>query len=150
MRHAVETVAEAWAEIVPLARAHHAEHGIRWPFDPQRKFYDALEQVQSLALYTMRDEAGSLWGYATFVVSRHPHFDCLMAAQDTVYVAPEKRGLLGGKFLVWTDRQLQARGVQQVLRLRAAGWPDGGLKRLGYVPGDGLMVKQFGGGHGTR
>ncbi len=136
-----ELVSESWDEAVGLARRHHEEMNIRWPFRPKRQIYEALEAAGILWLFTMRDAVGALAGYAAFNLTQHPHFECLMAYQDTIYVSHEYRGFSAGKFLAWTDKQMWAAGAQKIVRIvpRGHDW-SGQLLGAGYEPGDRIFT----------
>lgn len=143
MRYAVESVAECWDEIVPLAGRHHASARFPWPFRPNREFYDGLERAKVLSVFTMRDGRQFLQGYATFVILDHPHMECRVASQDTIYVLPEARGYGSGKFLLWCDERLKALGAQLIVRgvTRDADFSPA-LVRIGYTLGDMLLSRR--------
>src|ERR1035437_7160828 len=101
-----ESVSEVWDELLPLAGQHHAENQIHWPFKADRGPYDAMEKAGLLAVYTMRDNAGFLKGYQVFTVMQHPHYECRIGYQDTIYVEPKSRGFWSGRFLIWVDYEL--------------------------------------------
>ena len=143
MRFTSERVSTAWDELVVLAWAHHTEYGAPWRFDPRREVYDAQEAAGMLRLFTARDGGGKLNGYAAFTVVRHPHLDCLMAVQDTIYVIPAYRGFTAAKFMLWTDAELEKEwGIQQVIRFVPRG-TDPGLARMGYTPGDHVFTRKL-------
>ena len=116
MRLQRETLSQVWDELVELARRHHEEQAVRWPFKPKRQVYEALEHAGALWLFTMRAEDRML-GYQAFLMMEHPHLDLRMAYQDTIYVLPVARGFSAGKFLIWVDSQLWAAGAQKIVRL---------------------------------
>jgi GNAT superfamily N-acetyltransferase len=137
-----ESVSEAWDELVPLALEHHNEQRVPWPFKPKRNVYENCERAGILRLFTMRDEDGLLIGYQAFNILEHPHFDCRIAYQDTIYVLPEHRGFSAGKFLLWVDRQLAESGAQKIIRMvpQVNDW-SGQLQRQGYADGDRILTK---------
>jgi hypothetical protein len=143
MRFRLESVAEIWDELVPLARLHHEQHAIPWAFHVERAAYEAQERAGILAVFSMRDENGSLHGYQVFMVMLHPHFRCMYACQDTIYILPKDRGFWSGKFLLWVERELEKLGAQQIIRYVAqAADCSEAMKRLGYEPGDKILTRR--------
>ena len=143
MKFQRENVAYAWDALVALARAHHTEHKVPWPFDPQRAVYESWERAGLLWLFTMRDESGGLQGYSAFTLIRHPHFNCMMASQDTLYVAPAARGYHAGRFFHYVDLEMVEAGAQQICRVvpLVQDW-SGQLTRMGYTESAKLMIKR--------
>jgi len=113
-----EPVARVWGELLPLLEAHYHEvaHYQDIPLCPDRERYEAVEANGMLRLYTARDDAGALVGYAVFFVQTNAHYaTSLQAVQDVLFVHPDYRGHRDGARLVaWCDEQLRSEGVQVV------------------------------------
>ena len=143
MAFRVETVAQFWDELVTLARLHHEQYGIPWAFHVERSYYENLEKAGVLVVFTARSEAGELQGYQAFTVLRHPHYDCLMACQDTIYLKREARGFWSGKFLIWVERQLEHMDVQEIVRfVSMENDHSGSLERIGYRQRDKVLFRR--------
>src|SRR5699024_275904 len=90
-----EPVARVWGELLPLLEAHYHEvaHYQDIPLCPDRERYEAVEANGMLRLYTARDDAGALVGYAVFFVQTNAHYaTSLQAVQDVLFVHPDYRG----------------------------------------------------------
>src|SRR5262249_36507397 len=104
-------------ELKPLLEVHWKEiaHYPDIPLNPRWDIYRTLGEIGALRGYTFRD-AGTLVGYAVFIVTRNIHYgDSLQAVQDVIWLTPALRHqLLGARFIQWCDEQLAAEGVQVV------------------------------------
>jgi GNAT superfamily N-acetyltransferase len=139
-----------WDDSIPLARQHHLEQKYKEVFNPKRGLYETLEAVQVLRLYSYRDDSfdGTWWlrGYHAFTVIEHPHMDCKIAYQDTVYVRPQERGFASGKFLLWVDAELAKESVNKIVRFVPVEHDWGNqLERIGYKHVDKVMVLDLSG-----
>ena len=63
--------------------------------------------------YTMRDDDGTLVGYAGVILNKHLHYkDDVFAMVDVLYIEPEYRnGLSAVKFMKWVEANIKEIGV---------------------------------------
>jgi hypothetical protein len=104
-----------------------------------------MEAKGALTIFLAYTSEGAPAGYQIFLVSQHPHYAGVKTAlADAVYVKPEFRGLLGGKFLLWADAELKHMGVDAVLRSAPKIMGHGGmLERAGYKEQETHYVKEL-------
>lgn len=103
-------------EVTPLSEKHYKEiaHYQDIELAPDLEAYMRCEQAGGLRVYTAREDDGKLIGYEIFFVRHNLHYkNSLQAAQDVLFIDPEKRGF-GMDFIDWCDQQLKAEGVQVV------------------------------------
>jgi len=123
---------------MPLLAEHWLEvaHYLDIPLDVDQEAYEQIEDAGALRVFTARDAAGVMFGYAVYFVRSNLHYRrSKQAVQDVLYVDPEHRGGLGIRMLKWNHEQLRAEGVQVVYQhvKRKPGLNFGPLlKRLGY------------------
>ena len=101
-----------------MFNAHYEE--IAWnkdkiPLRPDLKKYAAMEATGMMKCYTAR-EYGKIIGYAVWFILHHMHYqDTLMAMNDIIYIAKEKRGSMTGiKLLEYSEKELKQFGVQTI------------------------------------
>lgn len=111
-------ISDLWDEAQELIRANHDETGAlpaRY-FAPEKAAYEDIERRGVAIAFAMRFH-GRLAGYAVFFVLAHLHYPkIVMAYQDVLYVRPEDRGPQVLDFIGYQDRELEALGVQAILR----------------------------------
>ena len=131
---ATEPAALVADDVLGLAIEHNAEAGFLSGahLDINVDFYIEAERVGVVEIFTARDPAGALVGYAVFAHSKHLHYGIRIASQDVLYMArPWRRHSL--EFMRWTDEQLFARGVERIFRASTSRAPYGiVLERMGY------------------
>lgn len=132
-------------EILPLFKKHHEEISKfkDVPLDPDFAIYDACEAAGVLRLYTARKQ-GKLVGYAVFIMRKHPHYQSIVQANQTLlFIDPDHRGF-GMKFIAWCDEQLKADGVGMIQH-GVTERCDFSLilKRLGYELTERLYVRRI-------
>jgi hypothetical protein len=155
MRFAREPVWDLWNEVLPLLTAHWKEIA-RYQdivLNVDMKLYEMVEDSGGLRVFTARDHAYQLIGYACYFVRHNGHYkDSLQAVQDVLYIAPEKRrGWMPVKFIKWCDQQLTADGVQVVhhhVKLAHNFGPV--LEHLGYEPVETIYSRRLDGSHSTN
>lgn len=101
-------------ELLPLLVIHYktVAHFKDIELAPCRETYLKLQEAGLLRVFTAREGAGGLIGYAVFFVKPNIHYRySLQAQQDVLFIHPERRGF-GSKFVAWCDEQLAAEGVQ--------------------------------------
>jgi len=133
---------DLFLEALPLLQSHSDEV---MP-DPAREVlvdlerYLRMEWSGMIRCYTIRLDK-ELIGYASFIISRHPHYSYTKQALcDVLYVKPEHRGSLGGRFLGWCDEQLSAEDLDEVHHTVQVRHDHGPLlERLGY----GMVARTF-------
>jgi hypothetical protein len=153
MKIAVETFTlELAAEITPLGQecwdecskikqetcAFHGQRGLQ--IDPNNDVYLMMQQNGSLIALTLRDDEGSLRGYALILTYYSMHLRKELCGNvDTFYVQPDYRSSML-RMISAVRESCEAYGVSVV------GWPVsmGGLlyeilKKLGYIADDVIM-----------
>lgn len=122
---------EAW----PLLMAHWKEiaHFQDIPLEPDVELYIKMNESGGLHIFTARDEAGLLVGYAAYFIRSNPHYkSSIQAVQDVIYIDRSRRGF-GAKFIIWCDNQLREMGAQAVYQhVKEAHNFGPMLERLGY------------------
>ncbi len=90
-----ESLRILWNELAPLAAAHWTEiHGDAGAFRPDRARYAAVESAGFLRVFTARDWAWGLLGYAAYIVAPDLHDATrLTATADGLFVLPTHRPL---------------------------------------------------------
>ncbi len=119
----------------PLLEKHYKEiaHYSDIELDPDYDAYVKMESMGAVRVFTARDDAGILVGYAIFFVRYNIHYKkSLQAHQDILFVDPARRGI-GAKLIQWSDEQLRAEGVQAVYHHVKSAHNFGPLlERIGY------------------
>lgn len=122
-------------EIFPLLELHYSEisANLDIPLEPDFEMYLKLDQMNMIRVFTSRDDANALIGYAVFFVRHNSHYkSSLQAVQDVLFIHPNRRGN-GGRFIKWCDDQLRSEGVQVSYHHIKADHNFGPLlERLGY------------------
>lgn len=116
MIFAQESIRKVWPEATPLIVAHNDELSVFGKRDFSPDLYYQAEDAGTMALFTAREEGGSLCGYALFYVGTHPHYQQKTAAQDSFYMKPSGRGPAAVRFLAQSDRMLKDMGVELIIR----------------------------------
>lgn len=115
---AVESAAQCWDEIYPLAQAHWVgtkTYRRHEPFNPDKARYIAYNEMGFLHLITARDE-GKLVGYFGVYITESMHSQIKMATEDTFYIHPDYRyGRLALRFLKYIESYLTQIGVKDIL-----------------------------------
>jgi GNAT superfamily N-acetyltransferase len=138
MKFQRETLTEAILdEAMPLLEMHYKEiaHYLDIPLVPDRAQYLKMEELGSLRLFTIRDDAGTFHGYAVYFVRHNIHYSTSkQAVQDILFLNPEHRkGRVGYRFIAWCDEQLKLEGVQVVYHhVKTAHNFGPMLERMGY------------------
>ena len=145
MRFARERFGAVWNEVSPMLEAHLKETGLRETISPKLGVFEMLEASGVLRVFVARGDDGAVHGYSVFVVSEHLLFGCRIAVEQAIYMKPEWRGALSGKFLKWIDGQLEADNVDQIQRTVSRGNPRfyGALSKLGYEPGEIILIRRL-------
>lgn len=143
-----EPLADAWAEVQPLAEEHFHEvgHFPDIPLDLHEAKYRACEDAGIFRLFTARTDSGMLVGYSSYWVDTQPHHrHSLQAFHDALFLIPEVRKLNhGSRFVAWCDDWLRREGVQVVHFASHARNPIGPmLERNGYEVEDVVYVKRL-------
>lgn len=126
---------ELQAEIQPLSENHWDEVNIYKdiPLNMDWDTYTAAENMDRLALFTVRDD-GRLIGYAAYYLSPQGHDrENLYALQDALYVVPEFRGKASIQLIRESTARLKELGVVVVLQNVKVTHDFGPmLERMGY------------------
>jgi GNAT superfamily N-acetyltransferase len=143
---ATENFAGVRDEIEPLMRQHYEEIALykdRIPLAPDWGRYRHMEETQSLAVYTARED-GALIGYSVFLLSYHLHYvHTLVAANDVLFLDRDHRkGSTGIKLIKHSEQELKKLGVERIMwhvkfdhDFRAI------LHRLGYADEEAIVGK---------
>jgi len=148
MIFALERAKDIFEEIKPLLEKHWAEVSFYKdiPLAPDWDAYLQMDEMGVLRAYTARDDENKLVGYAVFFVRKNPHYVSSppQAVQDIIFIDPEKRGF-GVKFILWTEKQLAAEGVQVVFHHIKTNTPHtiDLFRRLGYSNIDLILGKRL-------
>lgn len=138
---------ELIAEMMPLWIMHAEETKDENPMtlDPNFALYKLMEDAGSMRVYTMR-QAGKLVGYQVVFIATHPHSQKVLTAQmDILFLHPEHRkGFAACNFIAWCDGELQAEGVNIVMKTIKKRLDFGQiLKRMGYKIEDVTYSRQL-------
>lgn len=130
------TVAEEIKALTPLHWEELARNKDDVPLDVDWTFYETLDRVGALAVYTVRDE-GYLVGYAGYIVRKHPRYRTTMwAVSDVFWVHPDQRdGKVGNALFAFIEESLRAKGVAVMHTTHKIDHPAPGLllRRRGHV-----------------
>jgi len=132
---------QSWDECSEIKQdtcAYHGQRGLQ--IDPDIDQYLYLQEHNSLAAMTLRDDADVLRGYALLILYRSLHLKTELCGNvDTFFVQPEYRKSMP-RFMSAIEETLRERGVSII------GWPvtmTGKLfeilKRRGYIADDVVM-----------
>jgi GNAT superfamily N-acetyltransferase len=138
LEFATERYRDVIGEGQSMLMAHWAELAVHKdiPLDPEYAFYEKMDDIGALRIYTVRSE-GQLIGYSIFVVRpRHAHYNIGWAMNDIVWLHPEHRNEgVGAAFVAFWDQELTALGVTLVHINAKVSHPALAylLKKCGYV-----------------
>lgn len=132
-------------EISPLLQEHYEEvaHYRDIPLAPDWTVYREMYRSGRFRIFTIRDQDRALIGYSAFFVYINPHYSCLQAVNDVIFIRKDRRG--GGKnFILWCDERLREEGVRVVYHhVKAAHDWTPMLKRMGYELQDLIMSRRL-------
>lgn len=138
---------EFFAAVTELSVGHWQETEAAFsarPPEPNRDIYTALADAGALIIMTVTD-GEALVGYASAVISPHPHYDMLVAQHDTLYLAPAYRlGSLGLRLMSAIEREAVARGAERMMWHAKPGSTFARLvERMGYAPEETIYHKEL-------
>lgn len=115
---AIERYHQIIDDLLPLLPDHWAEvahYTDKIPLSPLFERYKQLEKMGTIIMIGMR-ENGILIGYSVYAISQHMHYStCLFAANDLLYLIPEKRkGGFGMKLIVESEKLLVAKEINRI------------------------------------
>ena len=125
-------------DIIPLLMDHWdeiAHYKDKIPLSPMFDVYQKLEENQNLFIVAMREDK-KLIGYSIYMINRHAHYStCLVAANDVLYLIPEKRAAsLGMRLIIESDKLLITNGINRITyHIKPEHDFSPLLKRLGYM-----------------
>lgn len=148
MRFGTETLQSVRGDLGRLLPLHYDELTFgkeRIKLAPDWARYERLDYERKLGIYTARDSAENLIGYACFFLVDHPHYQyAYLAINDVFYIDPAWRSdvWLGYRFLKFIDGEL-LRLDPDAIKWHVKVQRDFGpmLKRLGYVPEETIYSK---------
>lgn len=131
----VELCKEVW----PLLQQHYQEIAVYKdiPLDPQWEWYERVQEMGILKVYTVRTDEGKLVGYATYLVQNNKHYrSSLQAAADVFFIDKAHRSmvLVAKRFILFCDEELGKLGVEIVYHRYKLHQPALGnlLEKVGY------------------
>jgi L-amino acid N-acyltransferase YncA len=134
----VESVAQCWDELEPLASSHWAStksYRRHEPFNPDKARYLQFNEMGYFHLITARD-AGKLIGYFGLYITTSMHSQLRMATEDTFFIHPDYRqGRLALRVLKYIENYCQLLGVHELLfscEIENKSGITGLLDRLGF------------------
>lgn len=148
MKFQRERAHDVWGEMMPLFEKHWHEiaHYKDIMLDPDIDSYLKMEDLGGLRVFTARDDNNKMVGYAVYFVRTNPHYRMsIQAAQDIIFIDPTRRGMFGGKFILWCDEQLKNEGVQVVyqhIKVKTTNTIKL-FEHLGYEPIDMILGKRL-------
>lgn len=141
-----ERLMEIIDEVQPLLAEHYDEiaHFKDIPLKPDFHRYQILENGGNLKIYTARDDAKKLIGYAIYIVNKNLHYsDSLQAVQDILFIRKGNRGT-GGRLIKFADAELRKIGVQPIYQHVKLKQNFGKLlERMGYEAVEIIYVKRL-------
>lgn len=110
-----------------------------------RPDFDRYAQLQAAGLtFALAARAeGEIVGYCSVTMVSHPFNPAVIcAANDTLFVAPEHRGLTAGRLIKAAEDEARRRGAHRMLWHTRAGTPLAAvLQRHGYTAVDVVVMK---------
>lgn len=133
-----------WGVLLPLISAHHAEvsHAPEVEVSVSRELYNAYLGAGTLKMFGAFD-GDRIVGYATFTHYAHPHTGVITAISDSIYLAPEYRGINGVRFMEHIESELTVSGAEALFYHAKANSALGPmLDRMGFKPVDIVYYKR--------
>lgn len=141
-----ENVKRIWDDLLPLLPLHYEELAAYKdiPLDPDKDFFVKADEAGMVRVYAAR-ENGKLVGYAVYFVRQDIHYKSIkLAQQDLIFIAPERRGRFGLRFIRWCEEQLKAENVRLVMCHAKVHNDFGGVfERLGYKAVDKIFYRRL-------
>lgn len=139
---------EQWDILLPKAMTLMADNwqetGFDFAFEPSLDMYrNALKMGAMFALAATDGE--ELIGYCTMFLSKHMHNPSMVfAANDALFVTPNRRGIVGARLIRAAESESKNRGASRVLwHTRAGTGLARTLERRGYRPADVVVMKEI-------
>lgn len=130
-----ESIRTVLPEMEPLLKRHWKEiaHYKDIPLEPDYDLYFKMEDQGFIKIFTVRNDANTLVGYAAYFIKANIHYkSSKQAVEDVIFIDKEARGE-GHKFIDWCDQELKEIGVQLVHHhVKVAHNFGPTLERLGY------------------
>lgn len=148
MKFARERAHDVWKDMQPLFEKHW--HEIAYyrdiPLEPDYELYMKMEELGTLRVFVARDDDQKIIGYAVFFIKHNLHYkSSLQALQDIIFIDPDRRGMFGGRFILWCERELKNEGVHIVFQHIKVSTPKTIqlFERLGYEKIDMILGKRL-------
>ncbi len=107
------------AELDPLTQLSWAESACSpdTPYNPDWDQYAALNEMDLIRLFTVRDDAGALVGYITFLVSTTLHSkDTVQALHDSLFILKaHRKGSTVEDLLAHCEDEFKSEGVSMMI-----------------------------------
>ena len=145
-RFNVEKASDIMWESAPLFKEHHLELvSEKVDFKPDVPKYLKIEELNALAVFTIRDADNNLIGYSYFMLNRHHHRTQVIVAENTLFFITKehRKGWLASKFIKYCESLLFDNGVDQIqMRTKVRASFGVLLKRLKYSEEEVVYLKK--------
>lgn len=144
VEYVVVNLMDWWDKAMPLFRQSWAESGFDFALNPDRAAYGRMGD-SGLLFTVLAIEDGEPLGYCTAVVATHLHNpDVVCASNDSMFVLPQRRGVVSARLMAAVEAEAKARGaVRFVWRVRYGAALVAALERRGYEPLDAALCKEI-------
>lgn len=143
-RIALVEPADVMPAINDLMRQNWEETGFGFEFKPSVETYQAIVDLGLMFVLAAFD-GDEIVGYCTMVITNHMHNPCIkVAANDALFVRPDRRGITAGRLIVAAEREAAKRGATRVMWHTRAGTnlANAFIKR-GYATADIVVMKEI-------
>jgi GNAT superfamily N-acetyltransferase len=136
----VERFQDVYDELLPLLHRHYDEISLHkyqgYDLKPNIALYRAMQDADQLMMMIGRLEGSIVAYFVAFVRPSIHYADCMEAAGDIFYCAPDRRGaLIGLQLFEAVEQELKRRGVRCLMAGEKIAYPAGPLfERRGFEP----------------
>lgn len=115
------------------------------PYDPDWDKYTALNEMDLLRLFTVRNDKDELVGYVTFMVSSTLHSkDITQALHDSMFILkPYRKSGVAKALLEYTEKEFKSEGIDMIIMMVMCHRDySSTLKALGYKQTEMTFIKR--------